>query len=129
MKRLKLGLLTLVGISLINGCGNSSNSSSNGAIKTYNAYVIPNNPRACYSAQGTIVINGTYVSGTVKLTNTNTIYVVSGTYIEETGGIEGGFATNGQSIAEFSGIVHGSTGSGTYSDDYGCRGSWKVSQK
>lgn len=128
---MKYQILTLTSLLLI-GCGGSSTgSSSNSSIKTYNATVTPNSDLAyrCGSASGDIVINGSNVSGTVKLNNSNLIYVVSGTYIKDTGGVEGGFAVSGRSVAEFSGVVRGSTGGGTYSDDYNCRGTWSVREK
>ena len=133
---MKLQILTLASLLLI-GCGGDSSSNNipntnndSSGIKKYNVSVTPSSSSSaiCHSASGNMVINGSSVSGTVKRSGSNTIYAISGTYIAETGAIEGGFAVSGQSVAEYSGSISGSNGSGSWSDDYGCNGSWTVTQ-
>ena len=134
---MKLQILTLISLLFI-GCGGGSSSnnnpstdnSSDSSIKRYNVSVTPSSssPSVCHSANGNMIINGSSVSGTVKRFGSNTIYVISGTYITDTGAIEGGFAISGQSVAEYSGTINGSNGNGSWSDDYGCNGSWTVTQ-
>jgi hypothetical protein len=52
-------------------------------------------------------------------------YVIFGTYIPETGNISGGFPKS-QPISNYIGVINEKEGSGTWSDDFGCRGTWKA---
>lgn len=112
-------------------CGSSSSTGDEGGIEIYTISATPSAgaPSFCRSAHGDIVINDSAVSGTLKRDSSDIIYVVSGTYIRETNEIEGGFAVSKTTVAEFSGTINGSTGSGRWSDDYGCDGTWTAIKK
>jgi len=129
MKKFILFLSSLVLVA----CGGSDGgfSSPNNSIKTYtvNAYPYKEFSNICNPAHGELVLNGSNVSGTVKREDNDMIYVISGTYIQETGDIEGGFAINSRTIAVFDGKIVGNKGNGIWEDDLGCSGTWSANIK
>ena len=129
MKKFVLFLSSLFLIAC--GGGSRSSSSPDNSIKTYKVDVYPYKEvsKICFPAHGEIVLNGSNVSGTVKREDNNMIYVVSGTYIQETGDIEGGFAINSRTVAVYDGKIVGSKGSGIWEDDLGCSGTWTANIK
>jgi hypothetical protein len=137
--------IVMVGISifLLSACGGGGSSSpKKGPLSSQNPmdrvigggdipfqrYTLTNTPDAklpwCSIAKGFLIIKNNIVSGT--MIHVPKPYVIFGTYIPETGNINGGFAEAEQSIAQYRGTINLSKGNGTWSDDFGCSGVWEA---
>jgi len=130
MKNIYLTTLLLGAIGL-SGCGggggndSTPNSTNNieSTIKKYNIVATPTSSGNCRGADGTMVIEGSSVSGTIK-TGWGDNLIIGGTYSSQNGDISGGFAKNGTRLATYSGNMQNNKGSGNWSDNLGCSGTW-----
>jgi len=130
MKNIYLTTLLLGAIGL-SGCGggggndstpNSTNNTES-TIKKYNIVATPTSGRNCRGADGTMIIEGSSVSGTIK-TGWGDNLIIGGTYSSQNGDISGGFAKNSTRLATYSGNIQNNKGSGNWSDNLGCSGTW-----
>ena len=102
---------------------NRDNTTSN--IQKYKIKATPTSGGNCRGANGTMIINGSTVSGTIK-TGWGDNLVISGTYTSQSGDIDGGFAKNNKRLATYNGNMQNNSGSGNWSDSLGCSGRWKA---
>ena len=122
-------LLTAITLTACGGGGGSSSTptkSDNGTPPTIHNYKIVATPTSggnCRGANGSMVINGSVVSGTIK-TGWGDNLVISGTYTTQSGDINGGFAKSGTRLATYSGNIKNNKGGGNWSDSLGCSGTW-----
>jgi hypothetical protein len=130
-----------VGILLLIGCGGGSSSPKKGPLSSNNPmdrmvgggdipfqrYTLTNTPDSkkpwCQIAKGILIIKNNMVSGTMMSGLKS--YMIFGTYIPETGDISGGFPKN-QPISNYSGKINSTNGSGRWSDDFTCSGTWEA---
>ena len=105
MKNIYLTTLLLGAIGL-SGCGggggndstpNSTNNTES-TIKKYKIVAIPTSSGNCRGADGTMVIEGSSVSGTIK-TGWGDNLIIGGTYSSQNGDISGGFAKKWYTIS------------------------------
>jgi hypothetical protein len=133
-------ILTIgVSILLFTACGGGSSSSKSSPMATtpmdravggdipFQRYTLTNTPDQtlpmCNVAKGFLIINNNMVSGT--MISGPKSYAIFGTYIPETGNISGGFPKN-QPISNYVGVINQKEGKGTWSDDFGCHGTWEA---
>jgi len=134
MKNIYLTTILLGAISL-SGCGGGSNggdkskrdnnSIQQSAIQKYKIVATPTSGGNCRGANGTMIIEGSAVSGTIK-TGWGDNLIIGGTYSSSDGDVSGGFAKSNQRLATYSGNIKNNSGSGDWSDSLGCSGTWKV---
>ena len=122
------------------GCGSGGGSSSKGPKSNnpmdrlvgggdipFQRYTLTNTPDKtlpwCMVAKGFLIIKNNMVSGT--MISAPKSYVIFGTYIPETGNISGGFPKK-QPISNYTGVINSDKGSGSWSDDLGCNGTWEA---
>jgi hypothetical protein len=132
-----------VAVLLLIGCGGGSSSpkkgpsSSGGPMQrvvggdiSFQRYILTNTPDSkkpwCQIAKGILIIKNNMVSGTMMSGLKS--YMIFGTYIPETGDIRGGFPKI-QPISNYSGKIGLMSGSGRWSDDLGCSGTWEAIKK
>ena len=136
----KIGLLGILFI----GCGGGSSSSSNapvsdnsplnratgGFIDSQN-YTIVTTPAdglsamMCQGGRGMLFIKNSIVTGTI-MAGLSKPCVVLGTYTPETGRLMGSFKEMEQMVGKYSGLMNIDGGKGTWSDDFGCHGTWET---
>ncbi|SFV55821.1 hypothetical protein MNB_SV-12-595 [hydrothermal vent metagenome] len=101
-----------------------SNTTNNEAtIRKYKIVATPTSSGECRGAKGTMIIEGSSVSGTIK-TGWGDNLIIGGTYSSQDGDISGGFAKNGSRLATYSGNMKNNRGNGIWSDSLGCSGTW-----
>ncbi len=135
MKNIYLTAL-LFGTINLSGCGGGGskgssnpstqpNSTNNleAAIKKYKIVATPTSNGNCRGANGTMIIENSSVSGTIK-TGWGDNLIIGGTYSSKNGDISGGFAKSGKRLATYSGKMQNNSGSGKWSDSLGCSGTW-----
>jgi hypothetical protein len=81
----------------------------------------------CANATLSFVVLNNQLQGTAKDTYGET-YTVTGN-VSANGVVSAGIAQGDETVATFSGLVSGSTGSGTWSEYYGCRGTWSITKQ
>jgi len=132
MKNIYLTTILLGAISL-SGCGGGGNGGDNStpnsiqqsAIQKYKIVATPTSGGNCRGANGTMIIEGSAVSGTIK-TGWGDNLIIGGTYSSANGDVSGGFAKSNQRLATYSGNIKNNSGSGKWSDSLGCSGTWTV---
>jgi len=129
MKNIYLTTILLGAISLV-GCGGGSNGGDNStpnsvqsAIQKYKIVATPTSGGNCRGANGTMIIEGSTVSGTIK-TGWGDNLIIGGTYSSTNGDVSGGFAKSNKRLATYSGNIKNNRGSGNWSDSLGCSGTW-----
>ncbi len=127
-KHLTTLLLSAIALTACGGGGGSSDTpkksdDATSSIKKYKIVATPTSGGNCRGANGTMVINGSDVSGTIK-TGWGDNLVISGTYTSQSGDIDGGFAKNNKRLATYNGNIKNNSGSGNWSDSLGCSGTW-----
>ena len=121
-------LFSAIALTACGGAGSSSDTPKNSdhttsSIKKYKIVATPTSGGNCRGANGTMVINGSDVSGTIK-TGWGDNLVISGTYTSQSGDIDGGFVKNNKRLATYNGNIKNNSGSGNWSDSLGCSGTW-----
>lgn len=121
-------LFSAIALTACGGGGGSSDTpkksnDTTSSIKKYKIIATPTSDGNCRGANGTMVINGSNVSGTIK-TGWGDNLVISGTYTSQSGDIDGGFAKNSKRLATYNGNIKNNNGSGNWSDSLGCSGTW-----
>lgn len=139
---LNFALITI----LLTACGGGGNDSSsngednngNGNPQTtqykfdgeYSVTVTPytQSGNECGSASGSYTITEEkYIAGTITDTD-GTVHTVTGER-DTNGDVSGGFAfSDGSKSADFEGSINESRSDGTWSDIYGCSGTWKATK-
>ena len=127
-------LLILLSSFLLVSCGSSDNPPPNTVATldgTYNVAVISttqfdNFGGACANASGALQISGSNITGSV-VGPSGVPLTLSGT-VDTNGQITGGFAVNSSGVATYTGSVSGNSGSGTWTDIYGCSGTWSITR-
>jgi len=131
MKNIYLTTLLLGAIGL-SGCGGggsnhstqpNSTNNTEATIQKYKIVATPTSGGNCRGANGTMIIEGSSVSGTIK-TGWGDNLIIGGTYSSQNGDISGGFAKNSTRLATYSGNIQNNKGSGNWSDNLGCSGTW-----
>ena len=138
MKKIVTASLALV---LLTACGGGSSSSTPSMINPLNTlnraiafqeYIITATPETrtfpfgmCSPIKGFMIITNNVATGTI-FSLTQKPYIISGRYIPETGGIDGFFTDKDKSAAPYTGVLNSEKGSGTWSDDFGCKGPWEA---
>jgi hypothetical protein len=128
-----------IGLLLFSACGSSGGSSSKGPLSNspmdrvaggeipFQRYTLTNTPDTtlpwCMVAKGFLIIKNNMVSGT--MVSGPKSYMIFGTYVPETGNISGGFPQD-QPISNYTGVINSEKGSGSWSDDFGCHGTWEA---
>ena len=133
MKNIYLTALLFGTVSLSSGCGGGGSSTPStqpnttnnieATIKKYKIVATPTSGGNCRGAEGTMVIENSSVSGTIK-TGWGDNLIIGGTYSSQNGDISGGFAKSGKRLATYSGKMQNNSGSGKWSDSLGCSGTW-----
>ena len=137
-------IIVLLSTFLLTACGGGSSHSkknivpseraaavlNNGTI-AFQRYIINTTPYSrfpfsmCRPAKGFMIITKNIVTGTI-ISGLGISYAIIGDYIPETREIDGGFTETGTSIAQYLGKIDMESGTGTWSDDFGCSGTWKA---
>ncbi len=136
----KIGLFGMLFI----GCGGGSSTPSKGALSDTSPlnratggfidsqnYTIVTTPAAglsammCRGGRGVLFIKKSIVTGTI-MAGFGKPCILFGTYIPETGKMTGGFKEMEQMVGSYSGIMNIDGGRGTWSDDFGCNGTWEA---
>jgi len=130
-------VMTAVALIFITACGGGSSSPRDlnplnqlNRMIEFQKYMITVTPNSksfpfdmCSVITGFMIINNNVATGTI-FSLTNKPYIVSGRYIPDTGIIDGAFTDNDDNIAPYTGILNSEKGSGTWSDDFNCIGTW-----
>ena len=140
MKKIVMATVALSFMTACGGGGSSTPSSLNpmnqvNRMIEFQRYMITVTPNSksfpfnmCSVIKGFMVINNNVATGTI-FSLTNKPYIVSGRYIPDTGAIDGAFTDNDDNIAPYTGIFNSEKGSGTWSDDFNCIGTWIALKK
>jgi hypothetical protein len=138
----KIIWLTLLGAFFV-GCGGGSSSPTIGPLsedapidnivdgfidaQNYSILTTPADGLSpfCRGGRGVLFIQNNIISGTI-IAGFSKPYVLFGTYIPETGEIDGGFKDLEQMVGEYSGKMNIDGGEGIWSDDFGCHGVWSA---
>jgi len=133
MKRI---VMATVALSFMTACGGGSSSTRDlnpinqlNRMIEFQRYLITVTPNSksfpfdmCNVIKGFMIINNNVATGTILSLNKS--YIVSGRYIPDTGAIDGAFTDNDDNIAPYTGLLNSEKGSGTWSDDFNCIGTW-----
>ena len=138
MKTIYYTTALLASISIFIGCGgvnthttppsrNIENNATDGrqlaSIQKYKLINRATSEGSCSDSNGEMIINNNKVSGTIK-TDWGDILIISGTYNQSNGNIDGGFIKNNYRLAQYTGSFKNNKGNGIWTDSLGCSGTW-----
>ncbi len=83
------------------------------------------NGGTCGDGLGTLTLVDGVISGTAVSTN-GLVFDLNGNVADD-GVVSGGFALSGELVVTFVGSIDGTTGSGTWVDQFECMGTWEAS--
>jgi hypothetical protein len=81
----------------------------------------------CLPADVTMIVQNNQITGTA-LAADGSLYNLSGN-VGSNGVVTAGIAVGGETVVNYTGTVSGTTGSGTWNEVYGCRGTWSVTKQ
>jgi len=128
-------LLTIAILPFLTACGSDNESPVNQDAADLNGEynivatsttVFDVNGGTCGDATGTMTVTENEISGSVLSTNGVSLDI-EGT-ISDDGNVVGGFAQGGNTIANFTGNISGTTGNGGWEDNFQCTGTWTAEQ-
>ena len=79
---------------------------------------------ACGDGSGTLILTDGVISGNA-LSTSGLVFDLNGE-VDDDGIVTGGFALGGETVVVFEGAVVGTTGSGTWEDNFECMGTWEA---
>ncbi len=110
--------------------GNPLNRAAGGFIDSQNYRIVTTpadglSAMMCQGGKGMLLIKNSVVTG-MMMAGLSRPCVVFGTYVPETGKLTGGFKEMEQMVGNYSGLMNIDGGKGTWSDDFGCHGTWEA---
>ena len=82
------------------------------------------NGGTCGDGSGTLTLTDGVISGSALSTN-GLAFELNGNVADD-GVVSGGFAFSGENVVMFVGAIVGTTGSGTWEDEFECMGTWEA---
>ena len=93
---------------------------------SYNATVTSTTPFPCENASGVMSIDSSIIAGSISGVTTGGTGSISG-YVQSDGSVLGTLAYSAY-FTNITGLISGTSGSGTWSQELGCAGTWAVTK-